>query len=424
MIVALNDIVSAVDRIKAIVTDVKNENTSILFKSKLETGTLIVAHADGKKAVCSEIEAYYEEGEQFEEEFIAPFKQVMEAIEVMKPSGCVQVDSVNVKVEPDKKMITFCAEKYIQVAGDEEDGVEVSKQIISRMEQGFAYKLLEEDKRQRILKCVDYESMLNLDAENTVVDSIGRDQFMRAFSKTSTEDGQLVIVSAKTNSAKVANVAFAVCVPFEDKVSTGFCAPVKTVKQMIEVFKRTTSEGMDIQVDSETSSAVVCSSDKTVAFWFTTEKPSTRVVNILTAYEANQFNEYRITVVKDAIENIVKCADPESTSLTISFYGNAVDGFGMNIDTGNKTGKANKFRLAATSVEGDTDTLTEKKFTVTTETLKNMIGLCDAGYIGLDFGVIGADSDNNWEVRVCTLRKDAGVISRDTLCYGMAALTK
>ena len=419
MVIELSQLMGAVDRVRDIVADSKNENISVLMKCDKANGKVLIAFADGHKAVCSEIEAHYDAEEVVEEELVASFKQVSEAIDIIKPSGIVCVDDVSITMDTEKKQINFAAEKYINVAEDE-NAEEATRQTISVMSRTFAYIRMEDDKRQRILKCVDYASMLTIgtaesEEEAAKVDNWNRTEFINTLVKMTTEDA-MVIISGKSKNVRVANTSYAVSIPRED-IKVSLCLPTKTAKYVMAVLRHCGSDTIDIKVDE--NSAIVCSDDAKVAMWFETAKPLSRVINILNAYAANTYDSHQLVVIRDAIVNQIKCLGDDATNVEFTFEGDGVEGYTMNIGGGNSTTKTSKFNLALSGVSGDCNELLGRKFTTNCDTLKNMLALCDTNFVGLEFGT----QDNVWVLRVCEISKSAGVVERFTECYTMTTMS-
>lgn len=426
MIVELSSFMGAVDRVRDLISDSKNENASILFRIDTQNSKMLVAHADGHKAVCSELDIQLDEGEAIENEIVAPFKQVSDAVDVIKPAGVIQVDDVKITLDTEKKLISFEAEKYINMA-DDENAEETSRTIISVMSRSFTYTRMEDDKRQRILTCVDYTKMLQADevadidsteANIPTADSWNRSEFIATLQKMTVEDS-MVIISGKNKNVRVAYTSYAVSVK-KDEIKNSVCIPVKTAKTVMAVIKHCGSENIELKVEDTT--ATIRTDDGRVAVWFETAKPMSRVINILNAYGSNEYDKHQLVLIRDAIVNQVKCLGDDVNNVELTFTGDAVEGYKMFVGGGSSTTKTNKFSIALSAATGDNDGLLEKKFVVNSDVLKSMLDLCGGTFVGIEFGTVGEDT-GSWALRVCEISKNAGVIERDTECYTMITAT-
>ncbi len=424
MIVAFEDLNLAVERARDVINENKNDNASILFRFDREASKMLVAYADGTKAVCSKIDMQVEETDSTETEIVAPFKFVSEAMDVVRPTGIIYVDEVRITIDPSKQNINFEAEKYIKEVADEESTEEVV-QVISVMNRSFAYKRMEEDKRQRILNCVNYEDLLASSSDKEVdpdadvtdtteADTWGRGDLINTLQKMTVEDAE-IIFSGKTKNVRVTYAGFAVCVQ-KDEIGHPLCINTKTAKTLMAVLKHCTGDEVDIEVAKE--SAVVRSADGTVALWFTTIKPKERTLKTLNGYCDNTYDKHQLVMIRDAIVNQIKCLGDDASNVELSFEGSAVDGYKMNVGGGVSSTKTNKFSIALSGVSGENEELLGRTFSVNTEAIKSMLNLCEGTFIGIEIDLSQKDGSNSaWLMRVCEISKNAGMIERGVQCF-------
>lgn len=424
MIVAFEDLNLAVERARDIINENKNDNASILFRFDREASKMLVAYADGTKAVCSKIDMQVEETDSTEAEIVAPFKFVSEAMDVVRPTGIIYVDEVRITIDPSKQNINFEAEKYIKEVADEDSTEEVA-QVISVMNRSFAYKRMEEDKRQRILNCVNYEDLLASSSDKEVdpdadvtdtteADTWGRGDLINTLQKMTVEDAE-IIFSGKTKNVRVTYAGFAVCVQ-KDEIGHPLCINTKTAKTLMAVLKHCTGDEVDVEVAKE--SAVVRSADGTVALWFTTIKPKERTLKTLNGYCDNTYDKHQLVMIRDAIVNQIKCLGDDANNVELSFEGSAVDGYKMNVGGGVSSTKTNKFSIALSGVSGENEELLGRTFSVNTEAIKSMLNLCEGTFIGIEIDLSQKDGSNSaWLMRVCEISKNAGMIERGVQCF-------
>ena len=420
MRIKLEELVGAVDRIRVFIPDAKKENSGVLVRLDKANQKALFAYADGSKAVCSNTDITIEE-ELTETTIVLSFKLLSEAVEIMKPLGVVKVDDVEILLDAEKKVISLSAEKYITTEAEDGSGEPVNEPIAT-MARAFAYTTMETDKRLKILECVDYDKMLSIadagiDGEDAGIDSWNKKDFTDVMDKVTTEEGQMVIFSGKNKNVRVSNVAFAVNIPREE-VNTSFCVGCKLAKSVVEILKKSSCDDIDIKATDV--KATVCTSDRKVAVWFDTAKPLSRVINILKSYGEVAYTKHNIVVLKDAFTNIIKCIDSDVTNIELSFTGNDVDGFIMNVGGGSNTAKTNKFNVKLADVQGENAEILGRSFTINSDTVRAIIALCDTPYIGID---VGTTTDGSaWVMRISEIFKDAGVVQRNIECYSMISM--
>lgn len=428
MIVALDEFIAAVERVRDVINENKNDNASVLFRLDKEASKLLVAYADGTKAVCSNISIEIEDTDRIETEIVAPFKYVSEAVEVVKPTGIILVDTVKIDVDPDRQNISFEAEKYINMAEDE-NATETTKQVISVMNRSFGYKRMEEDKRQRVLGCVNYEDMLasdkivSPDADVSSMPEVatwGRTDLINVLQKMTAEDAT-IIFSEKAHSVRVAYTGYAVYVPKEE-IAKPLCINTKTAKTLMAVLKHCGTDTVDMQVDTN-QSTTVRTADGTVAIWFTNVSLGQNMLKRINAYSDNSYDKHRLVVIRDAIVNQIKCLGEDVSNVELSFTGSAVEGYKMIVGGGVNATKSNQFSIALSAAEGENEELTSRKFTVNTETIKGMLSLCETTFVGIEIDLgKGETQDGAWVMRICDITKTAGIVERGTQCFTVVAM--
>ena len=452
MLVSYSSVSSAIERIKAIMNDKDSERQNILFKFNTENSTARVAYSDGRRAVCSEIDITLEDGEEVDEDIIAPYKQICDAIEMAKPAGILQVDDIEIVVDTEHKHMKFTAEKFIlqadengaiekvdnpEVAISDEDAElaeeldaeleaedetaeeesNVERKVIATLSRAFKYFSAEDDRRYAALLRPDYTKMLGVhEAGNvgevdgtsgTETDVWNRQELISVLSKVASEDDKQVIMSGAKHTVNVSNMNYAVTIPREEVVHP-LCMNVKLAKNIMDVFKRSGVE--DISILIEDVFCTVCGDDGKVAFWFESEKPMRRVLNTIDGYNGLEFDAYCMVLVRDAILNIVKCCG-DAADVTLKFKGNQIDGIKLKVSGGDTASKANEFEIEPTELTGKAyGDIENAAFKVNTDTIRKMIELCSSPYILMEFAVGEAGEAT---VRVSDAHKEGGIVHRE-----------
>lgn len=429
MRVNYNEMAVAVERLKTIIGDVKNEQISALINFNKDTGNIRVSFTDGRKAVCSEVAAAFEENEDIESAIVISYKQLCNTMEMAKPLGSLQVNDVEIYLDSEKKAITFKAEKFIRqvVEGEQimtEDGdfadaeeETIVEKVISVMKQTFGFIRVEDDRRQAILTKVDYNGLFNIDEATSeeaadAPNEWNRDELLNILGKVTSEDDMQVIMSSKNHSVSVSNMSYTVDIPNES-VETSMCMGVRVAKNIMDIFKKSKADSLLIL--KKDGFCTICSGDKKCLFWFETEKPKQKTINVIDGYKMHEYNTIQLVVLKDAIVNIVACCS-EVNDITLKVIGDLVNGAVLSIGGADSTSRRNDFKIELADACGDTDIIENNNFKVNTTTLKSMLNLCSSVYVAVEFDV---DENGSSIMKVASVEKVGGVKQYDVSTFTM-----
>ena len=237
-----------------------------------------------------------------------------------------------------------------------------------------------------------------------------RADLIKVISKVSAEDDKQIIMSARNNTVSVSNLNYTVWMPREE-VQSALCMTVKMAKNISEVFKRAAAE--EVHVATKEGFCTVRDSEGTVAFWFESEKPLRKTLNVIEGYTGLAYDKFSLVVMKDAAANIVKCCG-DVKDIALEFKGDAINGFKVKVGGNDSAIKSNDFELDTAEVVGDSEELLKTTFKVNTETFKAMLDLCDSVYVKVDFNV---DEAGVAVVRVSDVSKTGGIVTRNMDCF-------
>lgn len=419
MLIKYSDLTNAVDSVKAVLSDNKSEQVNILLRFEAAENVTLVAYSDGRKAVVKKVETEFFDGEAVDRDVIVAFKQLNDIMEMAKPVGSLQVNDIEIITEVDKKQLNFKVEKFVYLDAENE-GEEAEKKVIAVLKQSFKYISPEDDRRQKALLSPNYSEMLGENILDDVegeeenanaADVWGRAELIKVISKVSAEDDKQIIMSARNNTVSVSNLNYTVWLPREE-VQNALCLTVKMAKNISEVFKRALNSE-EVHVSTKEGFCTVRDSEGTVAFWFESEKPLRKTLNVIEGYTGLAYDKFSLVVMKDAAANIVKCCG-DVKDIALEFKGDAINGFKVKVGGNDSAIKSNDFELDTAEVVGDTEELVKTTFKVNTETFKAMLDLCDSVYVKVDFNV---DDAGVAVVRVSDVSKTGGIVVRNMDCF-------
>lgn len=420
MLIKYSELVNAVDSVKAVLSDNKNDQVNILLSFNKHEENAMVAYSDGRKAVVKRIGVEYGEDEVVADNVIVTFKRILDVMDMAKPVGALSVEEVELFTDTAKKQLDFKVEKVVYMVADDEDAAEMGateKKVIATLKQSFKYTSAEDDRRQAALLRPNYVEMLGEAPDGVESDTWARTELIKVLSKVCSEDDKQIVMSGKNNTVAVSNLNYTVWMP-RDEVEHALCLSVKMAKNISEVMKRCSADNVEVRVSD--LFCTVRDDEGTVAFWFESEKPMKKVLNVIDGYVGLPCDKFGLVVMKDALANVSRCVG-DAKDIALEFTGNLVDGVKIKVGGGDTAAKTNDFTVEATEITGDVEELTHCKFTVTADTLRSMVDLCDSVYIMVNFNV---DESGLSVMRVSDVEKVSGQVVRNIDSFTPAIFSK
>ena len=405
MIVKLVDITKAVAKVKSLVAGAKQGIPGVLFD--VHDDKLDVCYADGRQAVFETMDIELGEEEEAFGKIIIPYNFLVDVIGIAQPSGVIQVDSVQFSLFD--TMLSVYVEKFIEVASEEE---ETERRVVGKLKQEIKVNRPDEDRRQSILTRINYSEMM---FNSEVYDLWEKAKFVKVLNRLAKEDDKVLLISSSKRSASVANLNYSAYIGCEEVKNCGVCMTTKMAKVIMDILNKVDNNEIIVStVDNKYCS--ISTQDEKVGIWFEMAKPNRMSLKIIEEATNRQYDSYRAVILRDAIDNVVKCCNSLSKAefIKISFSGDEEDRVLEFGGLGN-TSKDSDFSVR---VEQSNDTLGDMNSVVleiSSTCLSDMLSLCTETYVVLD--ILASESNSYLRIADAKGRNEDGTIDVSAMYF-------
>lgn len=371
MFVNLTAFTKAMNKVKAQANGNKQETVLI----KCLDDKLRVCYCDGRQAVVENIECYFNENEEHRD-FVINFSTLMGLLEVCQPIGSVLVDNIEMSVD-DGYMLSIRVAKYVNIENEDfPDGIE--KRTVSKFKQ--TVKVTAPDPKVHIVARMNFENVF-AEHDNDVWDKA---KLVSILTRLAKEEDKVILISSKSKSAFVANLAYTGLIKTEEVDNASMCLSGKMAKIIVDILNKSDATEVEVLTD-DSKYCTIRDTDEKLAIWFEMAKVNRMSIGSMEMYTSRTYDTFQLVFLREALMNVIKCSlavANGSEALELKFR-NEGEGTEMLFGGLGKASKENDFAVRA-EVSTNDEALIEQVLKVNVSVLNDIIGLCNEGYIGME----------------------------------------
>jgi hypothetical protein len=426
MRIDISKITSAVNKISDFTSGDKTIPGVLLNLLKVEgsetDGRLQVCYSDGHKSLIEEIDASIEEGDHIGG-IVVSYEQLNRAVGNCQPSGSIKVKDIN---------FTFLANNIVRIWADQlkqfedaEGNVEAERKLATK-KMDLLWTEPGSDMKSSILTRMKYNDIFDSD----VTDEYDKSELVDALSKTSTEKGRLIYLSANVQTIFVANQAHVTAVPIsklktlnmeeqdtiratlveqnafteealkqeiekeEKRIHQSLIVTQQIAKALIGIFNKTSADKVYMYRQDKYCNIYIDTDTEKVGIWFEMATASKAHTGMLDRYNSLKYENYQLLFFREFLDNIVKSALDATKSEKIQFkfeptqFDDASSALDLVIASGSSSASvSDTYRINPDAIVASDDALQTRVFNVSLKVFTDMLAQLKTERVALDINI-------------------------------------
>lgn len=369
MIVSVNEITGALQKIRAMVAD---EKTVAGVMLRFNGNTLGLGCTTGRKSILQNIEV---EDCNINRNLIVDYKMLCSVIDSCQQRGSIVVDNLEFEIKDNS--IEFTIRKKIRVVKDNEEQFLLGG--VNNTEIGYKDDNEATDMKARVLTRVDYDSLLNVDN----YDEYSVSEFRNIITRMVGEKNKVIYISPKKSSAFVAYTAFMAVVPVVDK-TLACVIPVATAKAMLNTLSRE-KEDTVLKISAENQFIRMTDGEGFGSMWEMGAVIENNIT-VLNRYEEKDYTTFMIDLHRemllDTLSSVESSTGSERASILFSEEDECI--CLRFVVAGSNTSIKGGYKVICEGLIGN---IPEGSYELSIKCLIDMVTKCQSDYIGFDFNV-------------------------------------
>lgn len=438
MIVKVSSITNVINKISDMTSGDKTIPGVLL---DLSEDKLTVCYSDGHKSLTEELTVTSEEGDHAGK-VVVSYEALSRAIGNCQPSGKICVDEI-VFTYKENNILNVSADQKFKLVDN--DGNEVGLRKLASKTMDLVWTEPGSDLKSSILIRMNYSDIFN--AENGE-DVYNRKELIDALSKTSTEKGRLIYISAKTQNIFVANQAHVTSVPVsgyelseddkneiageslvdgefsqdmfneivkkaQNRIHSSIVLEQNKIKSLIGVLNKISADNVQVHTKDKFCNIYVDTDEEKVGIWFEMAVGSKANTGLLERYNSLKFTSYQINFIKDFIDDNIKSAlaNTKNDKISIKFI-EEEDGVKLVIACGSASASiADTYKVVCDNIVDPTGDILSKTFNISLKVVSDMLAQIKTDIVAFDFDT-GIDGSTSLRVSEVDLEKAGKAYNR------------
>lgn len=414
MRVKTSEFTSALAKVRAMAAETKSVAGVCL---DIGDSTLSICYAEARRTFIEQIDAetdFIDNSEEtgelpdVEGKIVVDYARLCSVIDSCQPTGAVSAEYLEFIFEPNNTLIVK-AEKSMSMAGGD-DG-EATSVKVSAFNQKLNWFDVNGSTKIKILGTAPYGDIIT-GADGAACDTWDVSDIRAIISRAMPEKGKILCFSPSRQSAFSLGTSHLVYVPtpeFSTAISLSSSAAAALNNMLGKI-----SGACNIRVYTSEDSRMInfVTEDGKIGITFEMAPIGEMHIKTMSGYTGLAYDQIQITMLKDPLHNVIKCAmasdSSAKTTLTFGASEMTMDGVKMQIKSSDaKASTSNDFSVecqvmdvAAPDITGALD---EIKIQTSLKVLDTILQSCNNVYIGIDAQI---SADNKYFIRISDIDPD------------------
>jgi hypothetical protein len=431
MRVDISKITSAIKKISDLTSGDKQIPGVLLNLSKVDEtsveGKLQVCYSDGHKSMIEEIDVTVEEADRIGG-FTLSYEQFIRAIDNCQPSGIIKVNEMTFTFLPNN-IVRLSANQSMEIKDNEGNVVGAKELATKKMD--LVWTEPGSDMKSSILVRMKYNEIF----EGDNYDTYDKAELIDDLSRTSTEKGRLIYVSANVQSIFVANQAHVTSVPvsrtkelsieeqdelrgtlveqgvfteekFKDEVNNqekrihqSLVISQQMAKAIIGVLGKTSADTVQMYRSDKYCNIFIDTDTEKVGIWFEMAQASKAHVGSLERYNSLEYKNYQLLFFREFLSDTVKSAlnSTKSEKIQMKFSPTELEQASSALDLVIASGSASAsiadtYRINPEDIIDVAGDLKDRTFTIALKIFSDMLAQLKTNMVALDINIGEGDT--------------------------------
>lgn len=392
-------------------TNVVNKISDLTVGDKVIPGVLLrvkdnsldVCYTDGHKALIEVIEVETSEDDKYGN-FAVDYALFKRAVDNCQSSGSIFTDVAELKWS-DKVIEISAEQKYIE---RNEEGEVIKESVLSTKKMNVAWYDPESTMKLKVLTRADYDSFFNCESP----DVYEKDELVDVLSRTSTEKGRSIYVSAKTQTVFVSNQAHCTAVPVsgiesvaedgsavvEGRITRSIVLPQGISKALTSILSKVKSSDVYVSTKERYCTMYIEDGEEKLAIWFEMAVASNVHTSTVEKFNQKAYSKYQIIFMRDFLVDLVKSAiasakDNDKNRLKFNIIDSEdptqpADKLQMELKAGSASASIDdNYKIVAKDFVDSVGDITSREFIVSLKLTYEMLNQLKTHFVVMDFDI-------------------------------------